>query len=180
MKKSMVRLVVLLVPVVAICISVFMSKNVAADDFGCKVLLCLASPGGAMQYEECRPTIRKLYRMLYKRKPFPSCEMANSEGISVKQGVEPWVECKEGYESASEQQEGEYYRQARVCRIFLGYKEVIVWEDRGGKRIEKVPVYDTYLQQRRSEPFYVEVHLQGYPAGQRFYYKKKSKKKGWF
>jgi hypothetical protein len=129
-----------------------------------------------MQYDECKPTIEKLYRMLYKRKPFPECVMDDSEGIQVRQGAEPWQPCKEGYEPAIIEQEIiNRFMKVRVCRKFLGYKEVIDWEDRGGKRKKKVPVYDDYEQKRRPEPYYVEVLIDGKPQGQRFYYKKKKK-----
>lgn len=155
----------------------------SADEFGCKCILCLASPGGPMQYEECRPTIKELYRRLYRRKPFPSCDMVESEGISVVQGVEVWVPCAAGYDLVTK--EVEYgdggTRQVRVCRKQTGWKEVPIYEEHGdgGWRqvgTETVPVYDEYKRRRRSKPYFVEVQIDGQPQGERFYYKKKKKK----
>ncbi len=160
-----------------------MTEIASGSEFGCKSILCLASPGGPMQYEECRPTIKKLYRHLYLRKPFPSCNMAESEGITVAQGSEPWQSCKEGYhEATKEMGYGERgTRRVRVCRMQIGWEEVPIYEQYGDGYTRKigtktVPVYDDYIQKRRSKPHFVEVQIDGQKPGERLYYKKKKKK----
>lgn len=161
-----------------------MTEIASGSEFGCKSILCLASPGGPMQYEECRPTIKKLYRHLYHRKPFPSCNMEDSEGINVAKGVEPWQACEEGYHEVTKKVEygdGGAQKIIRMCRMQIGWKEVPVYEEYGDGHIRKigtemVPVYDDYVQRRRSEPHFVEVQIDGQTPGERFYYKKKKKK----
>jgi len=48
-----------------------------ADDWGCKVVLCLSNPGGPTQYGECVPPIHKLWRELARGHAFPTCSGAN-------------------------------------------------------------------------------------------------------
>lgn len=164
-----------------------LTESASGGEFGCKCILCLASPGGPMQYKECRSTIKKLYQHLYLRKPFPSCDMEESEGISIVQGVELWEACKEGYHEATKEEEyGDGgTRRVRVCRKQIEWEEVPVYEEYSDGYIrqvgtEMVPVYDEYTQRRRSEPYFVEVQIDGQQQGERFYYKIKKKKKGWF
>lgn len=47
-----------------------------ADDWGCKVLLCLANPNGPKAVTECVPPIDRLYHALSKNPPdpFPTCD----------------------------------------------------------------------------------------------------------
>ena len=51
-------------------------KPATADDYGCKVLLCLANPSGPMAVSMCMPPITKLYDDLAHGRAFPSCDMA--------------------------------------------------------------------------------------------------------
>ena len=146
-----------------------------ASEFGCKVLLCLSSPGGARQYSECRATIDKLHRMLQEGKPFPHCTESQSAGVDVKKGYEAWEPCKAGYEQAAmETSQDSGLRQTTVCRKFKGYSEETV-----DGRTEKIPVYDYYDAIPRTQPHYVEVLMNGERQGERLYYKV-NKKKGWF
>jgi len=71
----------------------FSSQVVIADDWGCKVILCLSNPGGSMQYKECVPPIKKLYRHLAKGKSFPTCSGA---GYSVSHPVYELYSCETG------------------------------------------------------------------------------------
>lgn len=171
----------------ALCVSIFagINTNSYADDFGCKVLLCLASPGGPMQYEECRPTIRKLYNRLYNRKPFPKCDMESGSGVNVEQGIERCVPCEEaygeGYAEATvyvEVGDGGSQRAEKICRKFIRTDRKYVCADETGCRWVERNVYSDMPIKYRREPYYVEVHHNGEQKGQRFYYKKKSKKKG--
>lgn len=52
-----------------------LSAPAQADDWGCEVLLCLASPKSPTEFKECIPPIRRLWRTLARGKGFPSCEM---------------------------------------------------------------------------------------------------------
>jgi hypothetical protein len=49
-----------------------------ADEYGCKVMLCLADPKGPMAQDECKPPIRKFIegQSKHPREPFPSCQEA--------------------------------------------------------------------------------------------------------
>ena len=153
------------------------ASTVVADDFGCKAILCLTSPGGPKQFEECRPTIEKLQRKLSLGRPFPTCQEAEGTGLTTKNGVEPWEPCAGGYTPAIEEGDMEFGRSnSRVCRKLIGWKEV--YSD--GEGLRKIPVYDQYDQKSRPEPNYVEAWHDGEQKGERFYYKIKKKKKGWF
>jgi len=67
----------------------FLGQEAVASDWGCEVILCLSNPGGPMQYKECVPPIKKLYRHLAKGKSFPKCSGA---GYSVSRPVyEPYT-----------------------------------------------------------------------------------------
>ncbi|KVU84279.1 hypothetical protein WK76_24955 [Burkholderia ubonensis] len=58
--------------------SVIAPTMARADDWGCKVLLCLANPGGPEQYGACVPPIEKLWSALSHGDPFPSCDFQSS------------------------------------------------------------------------------------------------------
>jgi hypothetical protein len=45
---------------------------------GCKVLLCLASPGGPREFAACVPPINDLFRSLAMGNPFPTCAMVGN------------------------------------------------------------------------------------------------------
>lgn len=76
---------------------VTLTSAAQADDWGCKVLLCLANPKGAMAEETCRPPIIRLYESLTKRDPdpFPSCDSANGAAVA-KQGFNYFNACPSG------------------------------------------------------------------------------------
>lgn len=44
-------------------------QQARASDWGCQVILCLATPGSPMKYAQCVPPILKLWRSL----SFPTC-----------------------------------------------------------------------------------------------------------
>jgi hypothetical protein len=71
-----------------------------AEDFGCKVLLCLANPAGPRAEPQCRDDIDRLYRDLHRGKPMPVCNMASANSSSGSaQAVQRQVwhdECPEG------------------------------------------------------------------------------------
>lgn len=78
-RASAVRLLTLAlgIPLLSLGLAVPMLIPIAAhaDDYGCKVLLCLADPQGPMTQTECRPPIRRFIEGQSKRPrdPFPTC-----------------------------------------------------------------------------------------------------------
>ena len=60
-------------------ISVATPQPALASDWGCQVVLCLATPGSPTKYAECVPPITKLWNVLALGGSFPSCT-----GISIK------------------------------------------------------------------------------------------------
>ena len=160
MKKAVLRTALGAIVVLVVSAAAY------ASEFGCKVMLCMSSPGGPRQYEECRPVIDKLHRMLHKGKPYPVCTESQSEGVKMNYGYQSWEACEPGYEQATmESSQGPGGRQTVVCRKLRGYSEEII-----DGRTEKVPVYDYYDAKLKAEPHYVEVVLNGEPQGERMYY----------
>lgn len=70
------------------------SGNARADEWGCKVILCLSNPGGPTEFAECNPPIQKLWRELAKGHRFPACSGAGFQ--SSRPGYEPYY-CDAGY-----------------------------------------------------------------------------------
>lgn len=75
------------------CYFIF-GSHARADEWGCKVILCLSNPGGATQYAECRPPIQKLWRELARGHSFPTCSGVGFQ--SSRPGYEPYY-CDEGF-----------------------------------------------------------------------------------
>ena len=69
-----------------------------ASEYGCKVLLCLANPGGPKQYSECVPPINQLWNDLSHGDPFPTCDLSdgNSPGNYAQQINNPYDPCPAG------------------------------------------------------------------------------------
>lgn len=86
------------------CVAIICSATstfVYADDYGCKVLLCLANPNGPKAVAECVPPINQLYRELRRGKPFPSCDMASGSSSGggsawAQRGFSYYDNCPEG------------------------------------------------------------------------------------
>jgi hypothetical protein len=160
MKKSL-----MVIFVIALVIGVATSAA-CAGDWGCECILCMSNPGGATEYKECRPPIRKLERHLARGGRFPGCEGAESSGYGIKQGYERYYSCQESYGKeyrlTTIETSGERYSSKKVCRKFTGHKIVdrpIKW---------------------RTKPHYVELIAPDGEKRERVYYKKKRKKKGMF
>lgn len=148
-----------------------------ADDWGCKCIICLSNPGGATEFEECKPPIEKLIEHLHKGGDFPDCESAEESGMNVKQGYERVYEsCVEGYGSGWENAwSDEGHRRKEYCRKFLrfGYaKRCRGGEGSGdGCRKRRVAIYDEKPLKRREEPFFIELSFSdGAMNSQRFWY----------
>lgn len=66
-----------------------------ADDWGCTVLLCLASPGGPTQYAACVPPVTRLWSHMKRGGAFPTCSAAGQSTSPV--GYDPYEPCQDGY-----------------------------------------------------------------------------------
>jgi hypothetical protein len=111
--------------------------------------------------------------------------MESSDGVTVNQGKETYMSCEEaygeGYNEVDISVDTDYGQSSEtICRKSLGTKKEYVCNDYTGCDWVEKAVYSDKALKRRSEPYYVEVLLNGEQTGQKFYYKKKSKKKGWF
>lgn len=62
-------------------VAVSVPQPALASDWGCQVVLCLATPGSPTQYAECVPPITKLWNALAMGGSFPTC---TGVGISTK------------------------------------------------------------------------------------------------
>jgi hypothetical protein len=66
------------------------------DEWGCKVLLCIATPNAT----GCRPPIDRLWRHLARGHPFPTCSFTNGSGSApgtyVQQGTNVYDLCPQG------------------------------------------------------------------------------------
>ncbi len=57
-----------------------------ASDWGCQVVLCLATPGSPTKYAECVPPITKLWSALATGGEFPSCTGVGIKTKSARHG----------------------------------------------------------------------------------------------
>jgi hypothetical protein len=76
--------------VAGICLSL---SPASADDWGCKVLLCLSNPGGPTEFDACKPPIDQLRKHLRKGRSFPTCSGA---GFTTSQPVHDPYRCDGG------------------------------------------------------------------------------------
>ncbi len=80
------------------CFTVLVTSSAYASDYGCKVLLCLATPGNPKQHAECVPPINQLFHDLARGRAFPTCGLADGhDGSSyAKQVNDPYDPCPAG------------------------------------------------------------------------------------
>lgn len=74
---------------IAACAALSIDPSPASADDGswpCEVLLCLSNPGGATEFAECLPPIRKLATHMASFKPFPVC---TAGGVSAARYTPP-------------------------------------------------------------------------------------------
>lgn len=75
---------------IALCaasiISVGAPQPAFASDWGCQVVLCLATPGSPTKYAECVPPITKLWNALAMGGGFPACTAVGIKTKSAKHG----------------------------------------------------------------------------------------------
>ena len=95
---------------VALCaaglVSVAAPQPAYASDWGCQVVLCLATPGSPTRYAECVPPITKLWNVLAMGGSFPTC---TGVGIKTKRA-------KHGYDLTVTQADGGTSRYALDTR----------------------------------------------------------------
>ncbi|BCG83507.1 hypothetical protein [Mesorhizobium sp. 113-3-3] len=89
MKMSRVLPVVVVLPTLA----ALSSAPAQADDFGCKVLLCILNPQGWASVGECVPPVERAFRMVAHGEPWPQCPEAGSSG---RIGYEEFKPCPDG------------------------------------------------------------------------------------
>ena len=63
--------------------SLLTTFTVRADDYGCKVLLCLSDKRGPETESQCRPPINRLKRDLARGRPMPTCDMAGGSSAKL-------------------------------------------------------------------------------------------------
>ncbi len=67
-------------------VAVAMPQPAYASDWGCQVVLCLATPGSPTTYAQCVPPITKLWNVLALGGSFPTCTGVGIRSKSVKHG----------------------------------------------------------------------------------------------
>lgn len=71
--------------------------NIAhADEYGCKVMMCMSNPQGPMAEPQCRETIQKFIRGQSKKPkdPHPTCEEAQNTQMQI--AMRPYDQCPSG------------------------------------------------------------------------------------
>ncbi|MHB1098234.1 MAG: hypothetical protein ACYCZR_01650 [Burkholderiales bacterium] len=147
------------------------SREARSSDYGCKVLLCLANPGGPEQYAQCVPPIEQLKNDLLNGNPFPTCEEAGGGSFTsmVNSHYDP---CPTGLTSLPNKSKGvidgdltppppPWRPQVRTYRtVYVGGEDGAVCYgkflktveirtcSRGDKCMEKVGVYDKIITQQ--------------------------------
>lgn len=81
---------------IALLYAVLAFSPAHADDYGCKVLLCLADASGPMTQNECKPPIRRFIegQSKHPRDPFPTCE--EGAPAMMKPAMRMFDACPEG------------------------------------------------------------------------------------
>jgi hypothetical protein len=67
-----------------------------ASDWGCQVVLCLATPGSPTKYAQCVPPITKLWNVLAMGGSFPTCTGVGIRTKKVKHGYNLTVTQSDG------------------------------------------------------------------------------------
>ncbi len=125
-----------------------------ASEWGCKVLLCLASPGSPTQYSACVPPIKKLWKHLAAGRSFPSCDFVEAN-TSVARGYERYLPCRDGFVFIrGDRRDGE----ADICR-----STTRTHVGRDGS------TYQKYSAIRRPKPRWIELTVDGRRYGRHYY-----------
>lgn len=132
----------------------FSAPAAKASEWGCQVILCLASPGSPTQYSACVPPIKKLWRHLAKGRSFPSCDFVGAN-TSVARGYDPYLPCEAGYVfRRGNHRDGDRAQ----CRSMT--------ETRFGRDDYRYRSYDAI---RRPKPRWIELTMDGRRYGRHYY-----------
>ena len=155
--------------VVLVLLAVSFVGPVFASDYGCKVLLCLASPGQSPA--ECSPPLNRLWFDLSHGRRFPSCEEAG-DSTNIKQGRNYYEDCRDPYtlqvtvHRGGEIGDDVYYGEGAESQrrgsgqcIDLRNPIVQVVED-DGKSYNRT-TYRSYPVGRRAKYRYIDVFVDG-------------------
>lgn len=83
----------------AAVISVAAPQPAFASDWGCQVVLCLATPGSPTKYAACVPPITKLWNALAMGDGFPTCTGTGIKTKKSKHGYDMTVTRSDGVTS---------------------------------------------------------------------------------
>lgn len=128
----------------------------AASQWGCEVLLCLASPESPTQYAECVPPITRLWRHLAAGGSFPSCDFVDAGAVDVRRGVERYLPCEDGF--VFDRDDGRDGTGVAQCRSTTQSQ---VGRDHVG--------YESYRAQRRADPNWIELVIGGVSYGRHYF-----------
>lgn len=76
--------------------AVTMPQPASASDWGCQVVLCLATPGSPTTYAACVPPITKLWNVLALGGSFPTCTGVGMATRRVRHGYDLTVTRSDG------------------------------------------------------------------------------------
>jgi hypothetical protein len=164
MDKSLMQAVVAAVSLASFHL-VFDGKA-RADEWGCKVILCLSNPVGPTQYAECRPPIEKLWRALAKGHSFPTCSGVGFQASRPR--YQPYY-CNDGYRLTTRY--GDRGREASCisttpqtvssdeCYSDNDRSTSAMWRRSEGRM--KCQRYVTTRPNVRAQPHYVDVTIDG-------------------
>ena len=77
-------------------VAVSAPEPASASDWGCQVVLCLATPGSPTTYAECVPPITKLWNVLAMGGAFPTCTGVGIRTKKIKHGYDLTVTQSDG------------------------------------------------------------------------------------
>lgn len=94
MKRTSLKMLIVLVGLLG-------GVSERADEWGCKVLLCLSNPSGPTAERECVPPIERLWDHLHRGGSFPTCQLSDGSGSAaagtyVRQRVTHYDPCPAG------------------------------------------------------------------------------------
>ncbi|PSH70126.1 hypothetical protein CU102_03235 [Phyllobacterium brassicacearum] len=93
-----------------------------ADDWACKVALCISNPAGPMAVSQCVPPMRKLYRHLARGGSFPICKSADGDVNVRRYGQEHYDDCPAGTKAVNRTIGDKGRGNRRYCETFAPVK----------------------------------------------------------
>lgn len=148
------------------CASAFASPDARGQDaaFGCKVLLCAASPSpGWAGIPYCVPVMQTLFQQLAHGGSWPSCPEANVSNL----GFEPYRACPTGLTAMQPAASGrglEPSDAGNLCGDLSQPQKICSGEDGS----DCATNYPTVMREQRSEPDFVDITTTS--GVQRFYF----------